>query len=110
MNKKRNGIYEYHNFKILIVILKFDRHKENSVVSRRSKILASRRHSTTAFHHYSHQGTPCEHCKLIDDGDVAMYRVTCPKCGDIPRSRRHMYPNLSPSGVGAIDKCINSPI
>ena len=38
---------------------------------------------------------PCEHCKLIDSGDVALYQVTCPQCGEIPPSRKHRYPNLS---------------
>ena len=38
---------------------------------------------------------PCAHCKLIDSGDVALYGVTCPQCGEIPPSRRHRYPQLS---------------
>ena len=68
--------------------------------------LSDRRQSITAFHHYSARG-PCEHCKLIDKGDVAMYQITCPQCGEIPPGRRHLYPNISSTDVGeAIDKCI----
>ena len=37
----------------------------------------------------------CAHCKLIDSGDVALYQVTCPQCGEIPPSRRNRYPHLS---------------
>ena len=44
-------------------------------------------------------GRPCPHCQLIDSGDVAMYQVTCPECGEIPPSRRHLYPNISTTDV-----------
>ena len=44
-------------------------------------------------------GRPCPHCKLIDSGDVAMYQVTCPECGEIPPSRKHLYPNMSSTDV-----------
>ena len=37
----------------------------------------------------------CAHCRLIDSGDVAMYGVTCPECGEVPPSKKHMYPNIS---------------
>ena len=47
------------------------------------------------FHRNGGLGGPCAHCKLIDSGDVALYGVTCPQCGEIPPSRRHRYPQLS---------------
>ena len=50
--------------------------------------------------------TPCPHCRLIDSGDVAMYQVTCPQCGEIPPSRKHLYPNLSTTDVSSFYKCI----
>jgi len=46
-------------------------------------------------------GRGCPHCKLIDSGDVAMYGVTCPECGEVPPSKKHLYPNLSANrGIG----------
>ena len=68
--------------------------------------MTQKRQSITAFHHYSNRGLSCDHCKLIDSGDVAMYQVTCPKCGEIPPGRRHLYPNIASSDVGAIIKCM----
>ena len=47
------------------------------------------------FHRNGGLRGPCAHCKLIDSGDVALYGVTCPQCGEIPPSRRHRYPQLS---------------
>ena len=44
----------------------------------------------------------CAHCKLIDSGDVALYQVTCPQCGEIPPSRKHRYPNLSTGYVSSV--------
>ena len=67
---------------------------------------AQKRQSITAFHHYSNRGLSCDHCKLIDSGAVAMYQITCPKCGEIPPGRRHLYPNISSSDVGAIINCM----
>ena len=74
-------------------------------IQAKMKSRADRRQSMTAFHHYSNRGLSCDHCKLIDNGDVAMYQVTCPKCGEIPPGRRHLYPNITSSDVGAIFKC-----
>ena len=71
-------------------------------IQAKMKSRAERRQSITAFHHYSNRGLSCDHCKLIDNGDVAMYQVTCPKCGEIPPGRRHLYPNITSSDVGAI--------
>ena len=68
-------------------------------LSEKTQYLADRRHSTTAYHNYSHQTRPCEHCKMIDKGDVAMYQVTCPKCGEIPNSRKHLFPNITTTDV-----------
>ena len=36
---------------------------------------------------------------MIDKGDVAMYQVTCPKCGEIPNSRKHLFPNITTTDV-----------
>ena len=47
---------------------------------------------------------PCNHCKLIDSGDVAMYGVTCPECGEVPPSKKHMYPNFN-ANVWYFHKC-----
>ena len=41
----------------------------------------------------------CNHCKLIDSGDVALYQITCPECGDVPPSRKHLYPGLTSTNV-----------
>ena len=49
-------------------------------------------------------GRGCAHCKLIDSGDVAMYGVTCPECGEVPPSKKHLYPNLS-ANVRLYHKC-----
>ena len=49
-------------------------------------------------------GRGCPHCKLIDSGDVAMYGVTCPECGEVPPSKKHLYPNLS-ANVKIYHKC-----
>lgn len=73
-------------------------------LSEKTQYLADRRHSTTAYHNYSHQTRPCEHCKMIDKGDVAMYQVTCPKCGEIPNSRKHLFPNITTTDVSIIFK------
>merc|ERR1712141_26663 len=34
---------------------------------------------------------PCGNCKLIDSGDVAFYGVTCPECGEVPPSKKHLH-------------------
>jgi hypothetical protein len=46
----------------------------------------------------------CNHCKLIDSGDVAMYGVTCPECGEVPPSKKHLYPNFN-ANVCYFHKC-----
>ena len=66
------------------------------------KSRAERRKSISAFHQYSNRGSSCDHCTLIDKGEVAMYQVTCPKCGEVPPGRRHLYPDITYSDVGAI--------
>ena len=53
-------------------------------------------------------GRGCPHCKLIDSGDVAMYGVTCPECGEVPPSKKHLYPNLS-ANVRMCHKCNKCP-
>jgi len=50
---------------------------------------------------------PCNHCKLIDSGDVAMYGVTCPECGEVPPSKKHMYPNFNANVKCYFHKCNN---
>ena len=47
-------------------------------------------------------GRRCPQCELIDSGEVAMYQVTCPQCGEIPPSRKHLYPSIKSTEVCAI--------
>ena len=67
--------------------------KEES--SKRNAIMSRRRSSMSVFK----KNRICNHCKLIDSGDVALYQITCPECGEIPPSRKHLYPGMSATDV-----------
>ena len=82
---------------------------EEPRVTKQNTSLGDKLQSTSTFHHYFRR-RPCAHCKLIDKGDVALYQVTCPQCGEIPPSRTHLYPNLSSTDVGLIYKCTTNPV
>ena len=47
---------------------------------------------------------PCNHCKLIDSGDVVLYQITCPECGGIPPSRKHLYSTLTLTSTDVKEK------
>ena len=42
---------------------------------------------------------PCHHCKLIESGDVALYQITCPECGEVPPSRKHLFSGINRTDV-----------
>ena len=42
---------------------------------------------------------PCNHCKLIESGDVALYQITCPECGEVPPSRKHLFSGINRTDV-----------
>lgn len=48
------------------------------------------------------KSTECNHCKLIDSGDVALYQITCPECGEVPPSRKHRYSGLTKTDVNLL--------
>lgn len=48
------------------------------------------------------KSTPCNHCKLIDNGDVALYQITCPECGEVPQSRKHLYSGITNTEVNIL--------
>ena len=48
------------------------------------------------------KSNPCNHCKLIDKGDVALYQITCPECGEVPQSRKHLYSGITNAEVNIL--------
>ena len=74
--------------------LKKENLQDNDMISRAAPL--KRRSSIQIIR----KNRPCNHCKLIDSGDVALYQITCPECGEVPPSRkRSLYPGMSSTNV-----------
>ena len=65
---------------------------------------SSRLSLRSAFKSAMMMSRPCNHCKLRESGDVALYQITCPECGEVPPSRKHLFSGINRTDVKSILK------